>query len=171
MTFTTLSAAGAKLRASEWSNGITELRPLSIQKGSDEIVSNSSTLQDDDELLLAVAASLSYQFFVDITMQAGTTADFKWALTFPTGATLTFVGPGWDTSLAFVPSGSGSYTSGSAITSGGAGIGSNRGIILRGTLNTGANAGNLRFQWAQNTPTVENTVVKAGSWMIARRLT
>lgn len=164
-TYTSVPAAGAKLRASVLSSLVTEVRPIDVLKGSDETVSNSSTLQNDDELLLSVAASTFYRFFIDITFQAGTTADFKWAITFPTGATATFVGAGWDTAQAFVPSGSGSYTSGSAITYGGNGIGSNRGIILRGTLSTGANAGTLQFQWAQNTPTVENTVVKAGSYM------
>lgn len=170
MTFTSVPAAGAKLRASVLSSLVTELRPTSVLKGIDEIVSNSTTLQNDDELLLSVASGPSYRWMLDVTYQAGTAADFKWALTFPTGATATFVGAGWDTALAFVPSGSGAYTSGSAITYGGAGIGSNRGLVLRGTLTTGANAGTLQFQWAQNAATVENTVVKAGSGLFLWRL-
>jgi hypothetical protein len=172
MTFTAVPAAGAKLRASVLSSLVTEIRPSSIIKGSDEIVSNSATLQDDDELVLAVAANTSYRWFADITFGAGTVADYRWGFTFPTGATLSFVGAGWDAALAFLPSGNGgTYVSGTAIVYGGAGVATLRGLILRGTLVTGANAGNWRYQWAQNTPTVENTVTKAGSALFLSRLT
>lgn len=171
MAWTSTGAAGAKLRAANLTAALTELRPVSVVKGVDEIVSNSTTLQDDDELLVPVAASFSGYWSIGITFGAGTTADLKFAFTFPTGATLTFVGPAWDTSLAFVPFGnSGTYTSGAALTYGGAGVGLFRGIDLRGRISTGANAGNLRLQWCQNTATVENTVVKANSWLeVAQR--
>ena len=171
MAWTSTGAAGAKLRAGTLSSAFTEVRPVSIVKGLDEIVSNSTTLQDDDELLVAVAASFSGYWSIGITFGAGTTADLKFALTFPTGATLTFVGPAWDVSLVFLPFGnSGTYTSGAALTYGGAGVGTFRGIDLRGRISTGANAGNLRLQWCQNSAVVENTVVKAGSWMeVAQR--
>ena len=171
MAWTSTGAAGAKLRAANLTTALTELRPVSIFKGSDEIVSNSTAMQDDDELVLSVAANTSYRWFADISYGAGTVADYKWGFTFPTGATLTFVGAGWDAALAFLPSGNGgTYVSGTGIVYGGAGVGTLRGVILRGTLVTGANAGNLRYQWAQNTLTVENTVTKAGSYMeIAKR--
>ena len=171
MTWTTVPSAGAKLRASILSSIVTELRPVTVVKSIDETVSNSATLQDDDELLLSVAANVTYRWSIGIAFGAGTAADYKFALTFPTAATLTFVGPAWDTALAFLPFGnSGTYTSGAALTYGGAGVGTFRGIDLRGTLTVGANAGTLRYQWAQAAATVENTVTKAGSWMeIAQR--
>src|SRR6185503_11810362 len=121
MSWTSIPAAGAKLRGSVLSSLVTELRPVTVVKGSDEIVSNSATLQDDDELLLAVAANVTYRWSIGVAFGAGTAADFKFAFTFPTGATLTFVGPAWDTALAFLPFGnSGTYTSGAALTYGGA---------------------------------------------------
>ena len=164
MAWTTLPGV-ERLRASILSAAITELRPISVVKTIDEIVSNSSTLQDDDELVLAAEANATYQWAIGVAFGAGTTADYKFAWTFPVGATLTFFGPAWDTSLAFLPFGNaGTYTSGAALTYGGAGVGSFRGVDLRGRLVMGPTAGNFQYQWAQATPTVENTVTKAGSY-------
>jgi hypothetical protein len=171
MAWTSTGAAGAKLRAADLTTAFVEVRPTSILKGADEIVSNSTTLQDDDELVLAVAANTTYRWFADINYGAGAAADYKWGFTFPAAATLTFVGAGWDAALAFLPSGNGgTYASGTGIVYGGAGVATIRGLILRGTLVTGANAGNWRYQWAQNTPTVENTVTKAGSLLTLQKL-
>jgi len=159
-----------RLKASILSALITELRPTCVIKSADETVSNSSTLQDDDELVLAAAANTTYRWEIGVAFGAGTTADYKFAFTFPAGATLTFFGPAWDTSLAFLPFGNaGTYTSGAALTYGGAGVGTFRGVDLRGTLTMGSTAGNFAYQWAQATPTVENTVTKAGSCLEIRK--
>lgn len=159
-----------KIRAAELNDEFRRLRPLWVIKPADQILSNSAALQNDTDLVLPTEANLTYRWELDISYGAGTVADFKWAFTFPSGSILTFVGPIWDASLAFLPAGSGSTASGAAIIHGGAGVGTFRGVILRGTLAVGSTAGDFQWQWAQNTATVENTVVKAGSVLLARQL-
>lgn len=61
---------------------------VTIRKTSDETVNNSTTLQNDDALLLAMAANETWFFTVYITNNTSTTANIKFAFTVPTGATL-----------------------------------------------------------------------------------
>ncbi len=171
MALTTIPSAGAKLRASVLRSLITELRPVYARKTADETLSNSTVLQDDDELFVSVDASTTYEWELTLIYEAGTTADYKWALTFPTGSTCSWANNEPDTGLAYLPLGFSSYTSGAATGLGGAGIGSGRGMIVSGNLVVGVTAGTFKYQWAQNTATVENTKTSAGSLLVLRRLT
>src|SRR5262245_12791739 len=59
---------------------------LIARKTSDETVNNSTTLQNDDNLLLAVTANEIWQFKLCILYNSSTAADFKMAFTFPSGS-------------------------------------------------------------------------------------
>lgn len=170
MTFTTLPTAGAKLRASTLSALVTELRPISVRKASDQTQSATIVLLNDTELFVSVEANLTYAFQLDLIYEAGTAADYRWAFTFPTGAAVSWGEHSFDSGLAYLPVGSSSYTSGNATGLGGAGIGTQRTLMVNGTIVVGASAGTLRYQWAQLVSTVENTKTAAGSTLVLRRL-
>ena len=88
MAFTTIPGAGARLDASTLYALINELRPLFVRKTSDETVNNSTTLQNDDQLALAVEANATYWLSMRLIMSSGTTPDFKMLFTFPSGLTM-----------------------------------------------------------------------------------
>jgi len=170
VTFTTIPGAGQSIPGSTLYSLITELRPLYIRKTLDETLSNSTTLQDDDELFLSFDTQV-YDFEAVVYYGAGTGADFKIAWTFPS-ATLDYHVSGLDNSASPVAGQVVSLgeASGTSKSYGGLGVSSIRFAWFRGTLNV-ASAGTLRCQWAQNSAVVENTVVKAGSWIRLRQLT
>ena len=174
MALTDIPAAGAKLRASVLSSLILEVRDLNVTKGGDESISNQ-TLQNDDALLLAVAASSEYRGLLSAYYTGGNAAgDIQFAFTFPAGATCHFGGAGLHNSLA---SGSSadvemvarlSATSGTTNIPYGASTSANTAIIPI-LLTTGANAGTLQLQWAQQATNATATVLKAGSYMWLRK--
>jgi len=133
-----------------------------VRKSSDQTVTSSTTLVNDSQLLFAVAANETYIFQAWLyTFAADGTPDIKVTFTGPAGSTvfwsssqvifnaggtttLTVVAPGATTADLFVDS-------------------NLRAIQLYGTILNGGTAGNLQFQFAQNTSSANGTSVKAGS--------
>jgi hypothetical protein len=134
----------------------------SVRKSSDQTVTSSTTLVNDSQLKFAVAASETYIFQAWLyTYAADGTPDIKVTFTGPAGSTvlwsssqvifnaggsttLTVVAPGATTADLFVDS-------------------NLRAIQLYGTILNSSTAGDLQFQWAQNTSSANGTSVKAGS--------
>jgi hypothetical protein len=144
--------------------------PKIVRKSANETVNNSAALQDDDELLLALAANEVWEFEALVDYDSGTTPDFKVAFTVPVGATLRWASPGCS-------DGSGTIYGGSQVTSSGgtrAFIGTGVGTLilarLVGKVINGANAGNLQLQWAQSTAAGSDTTVHANSTLKCWRL-
>lgn len=163
MSFTTIPAAGAKLRGSILSSLITELRPISVRKSADETVNNSTTLQADDELLLPVEANATYWLYLRLIMSSGTTPDFKMLFTFPTGLLMTLhnVEPTPTISVPY------DQTTTAAVS----GTGADATIQVEGLVRVASTAGTLALTWAQNTLNASNTIVRANSTMrLAPRL-
>lgn len=135
-------------------------------KATDETVNNSATLQNDDELLLTVVANAKYRVDMHVIWNSNSTADWKWAWTTPTGLSGFFTATGF-------PAGSATLYTGALPWSG---TGSNEGqgadvyTKFSGILITGANAGTLQFQWAQNTANASNTIVRAASFLSLLRM-
>lgn len=163
MAFTALPAAGAKLRAATLSSLISEIRPITARKTVDETVNNSAVLQDDDELFVALAASTTYRIALDLVWNSGTTPDFKYDWTVPSGATGLYT--------VTATSGAALFLGSLAFASGGNLDGSGSDLFSRfeGELVT-TNAGTLRLRWAQVAATVSNTVVRAGSLLVATKV-
>ena len=134
----------------------------SVRKSSDQTVTSSTTLVNDSQLKFAVAANETYIFQAWLyTYAADGTPDIKVTFTGPSGSTvfwsssqvifnaggattLTVVSPGATTADLFVDA-------------------NLRAIQLYGTILNGATAGDLQFQFAQNTSSANGTSVKAGS--------
>jgi hypothetical protein len=166
MALTTIPAAGAKLRASVLSSLITEVRPLYARKTANETVNNSATLQNDDELFLAVEASAVYELNLRGQYNSNATADFKYGFTFPSGTTMqytqTVIGVGLTTLNI--------YEQDQTSTPNLEGQAAVKGMLVTGLVIVSSTAGTLQFQWAQATANASNTVVSAGSVMRLNRI-
>lgn len=138
-----------------------------VVKSVDESVNNSAVLQNDDELFFPMDANSIYEFSYYLKTTSPTAApDGQLAFTGPAGAIASIM------STLITAAGAGGV---SGLTLGNAtnfriDAAANYGLICGRGLVTTTNAGNLQLQWAQNTPTVENTSVQAGSFIHWRKI-
>lgn len=138
-----------------------------VRKTSDETMNNDNTLQDDDDLKIAMAANEVWYFEAMLTHIAASsgTPDIKIAFTVPSGATLIWSGIGLGVSgAANVET---EIVSGTAAAFGGGG--DSHTIQVKGIVIMSTTAGDLQLQWAQNTATAEDTDMKAGSWLLGAK--
>jgi hypothetical protein len=136
----------------------------SITKLTDQVAnSNSTALQNDNTLYFSMAASTTYVFDAWIPVNASNaTADFKWGITVPTGTTFNVSGTSNAGICGVVSSGSScAYTTTNPVT---------MMVKLTGVATTGTTAGNLQFQFAQNTATTGAfPVIKKGAILSWRK--
>jgi len=155
-------AVNSGATAPEWVTTTAGATVKTVRKSSDQTVTSSTTLVNDSQLKFAVAASETYIFQAWLyTYAADGTPDIKVTFTGPAGSTvlwsssqvifnaggattLTVVSPGATTADLFVDA-------------------NLRAIQLYGTILNGGTAGDLQFQFAQNTSSANGTSVKAGS--------
>jgi hypothetical protein len=170
MSFTTLLAAGAKLRASVLAALITEVRPVFARKPADEQITNN-TLQNDDHLALAVAANTVYALSGWLVVNSTSEApDFKVAFTFPTDAVISYSARGLiasasgTTAAAIETVAKMDQTSPSASIASGV-VNDTHSIRIDGLLVVGSTAGTLQLQWAQANTNATATTVKKNSWI------
>lgn len=133
-----------------------------IYKTATETVNNSTTLQNDNELILPVLANEVWVFKLSVLYRSATTPDIKFGWTVPAGTTMSWALN--DTAQAvFDESGAGQVAgAGSSTTS----IAGN----VNGIIFVGSTAGNVNLQWAQNVLEVSDTKVLLGSNIIATKL-
>lgn len=139
-----------------------------VRKTADETVNNSATLQNDDVLLLAMAANETWYFTVSLAYLGNTTSDFQWAFTVPTGATLR-----WGCSPV-KQNISGLMVQCDSVTGSGTGDTvqadtTHMQLTVHGVVVNGGTAGNLQLQWAQATATVVDTIVRVNSYLEAHK--
>jgi hypothetical protein len=156
--------------------GLRQAYGIRATKTTDETVTSSTTLQNDDELSVAVAANTTYKVKFWLTVFGAAAGDIKVALTFPTGSTCkTFGGLGMYNGSAAAATnadveahgyGSTSTSPTSSITFG---VPDTNGIVLtcEATIAVGPTAGAITVQWAQGTSSGTGTTVKAGSYLHA----
>ena len=148
-----------KANASDFLGGGAGLTFARIIKIADETVNNSSTIQDDDELFAALNANKVYHMMIMICWNSGTTPDFKYQISIPSGATADRSDGTWnqissvaqDWTAIQAPGGQGSTVLWTE---------------THGRIETGGTAGNVTFQWAQNVANASDTKVRIGSMML-----
>jgi len=133
-----------------------------VRKSADQSVTSSTTLVNDTHLKFAVAANETYIFQLWLfTYAADGTPDIKVTCAGPSGSTVL-----WSSSQVIFNAAA-ATTLTSVNTSGVSADlfvdANNRAIQLYGTIANGATAGDLQFQWAQNTSSANSTTIKAGS--------
>lgn len=130
-------------------------------KTADETVTSSTALQDDNDLFFPIAADESWVFRFTLQAQSGTTPDFRFGVSAPTGATckVGVIDPEGAVSNANV--GCGAQIT--AIP----GNATNDVYEVVGSVDNGSNAGNVTLRWAQNVSSTQQTIVRAGSTLFA----
>jgi hypothetical protein len=147
----------------------------SIVKSADETVTSSTTLQNDDELVFALAASAVYKIDGAISVAGATAGDIKTAFTVPTSATgnVEFIGAtvaasgsdNWSRALNIVD-----FVTPDFGTFGTLGVATFQPVLIKGAIFTAGSSGNLTFQWAQNASSGTATTVGKGSWITVTRI-
>lgn len=147
-----------------------------VTKPSDQIVNNSNTLVNDSALLFPIEANEVW--FVDawlLILGSSANADWLMAFTGPAGCTATvgFDGLGNDVNGGYVQrstanSSNGGLALGGSVSFAGGTVATWAHLI--GRFVNSSTAGNVTFQWAQNTATAENNTVKAGSFLRLQRI-
>lgn len=140
------------------------------RKTADESVTSSTTLQNDDTLLLPVRASSVFRFTALVAYTGNTTGDIKFAFTFPSGAACYWAGKGPSTAddgygTVGASKHAASFAESSGTSTSFAGSTSTLAVLIEGILITGSTPGTLTLQWAQNTSNGTATTVKAGSFL------
>lgn len=170
-TFTTVLDAGDKVSASTLAALITELRPrIAVVSTDQTLTTSSTTLQNITDLVLSVAANTEYEgcAVVAAVNASGTTEDVKYGFTFPAGATLRYwpIGPAVGITAA---QGDGDFLTHddgtTAAPFGAIGGGVRTHALFRLRLTTGANAGSLQMQAAQNVSGANAISIRLASYM------
>lgn len=169
--------AGQRALASQLVALETFATPLYTLKTLDETVTNSGTLQNDNELVLSVTANAVYDVTATIFYEAPTAQDIRVSFTWPAGATFPWGLTGLDVGTAGTagnvrPVAFSNPSSGvDSFHVGGAGAGNILLVYIKGTLTVSSTSGLLQFQWSQSSAApATNTIVKAGSTMTAYRI-
>lgn len=141
-----------------------------VTKASDESVTSSTTLQDDNELQYTVVAGASYYFSLELAHNGASTGDFKWAFALSTGSFTR----GWRKVIGYyntttVTAAEGLVNDMTTAVTAGASATENLVQNISGFFIPSANA-TLKLQWAQNTSDGTATIVKAGSRLLIRRV-
>lgn len=148
-----------------WVGGGPVWYPSNKTKTADEIVNNSTTLQNDDHLAWAIGINECWYFdwLLYFTIGSGD-PNIKMAFTVPAGAS-GFLRCHVDES----PDGVGTTTtvdvqSATITTTFNLGAaGTLTSVHLKGFVINGANAGTIQLQWAQNSAVASNLTLKLGS--------
>lgn len=142
-----------------------DLHSVSVRKAADEVKTTDTTLADDGALVVAVEANNNYIIEGMVFHTAGdATPDIKIAFTVPTAGTLIIGTAVWLEAVGSTVVDAFKHTvSGTSHTWGL--TAAQYLLMISGTVTIGANAGNVAFQWAQNTSDAQHTTVELGSWL------
>ncbi|MEX0877855.1 MAG: hypothetical protein WDZ40_03275, partial [Candidatus Spechtbacterales bacterium] len=144
--------------------------PTIVRKTVDESLTNSATVQNDDELTFAIGANETYFVtFVLFYISDHTDGDLRVTLAVPSGATLKFGGVGISDDAATNSKFDGNWAVGTTMFFGGIGAGSRVPAILNAVIVNGGTAGNVTLQWAQRLADADATTVEANSYLIAHK--
>ena len=141
---------------------------ITAVKTADESLASDATLNNDADLVIAVAANSRYSFELYIVAEsASALPEIDIAFTGPAGSTVRYsmwsinedgaalddhADAGGTELLVDLPA---------ALAAG---------IHVLGTIVVAGTAGNLQFQWAQNVSNATAVIVREGGWLIAHKL-
>jgi hypothetical protein len=141
------------------------------RKTATETVTSSTTLQDDNDLTVSVAANSTYEVTGLIRYTALQAADIKFKFVGPASATMhaavhrLSLGAAAETDDAIEYLDINDETS-----SGGLGATVDSAIRITGLLVVAGTAGSFKLQWSQDTSSGTGTEVRAGSYVCLRRV-
>jgi hypothetical protein len=144
--------------------------PLVAYKTANESVTSSTTLQNDDELFVSLAATAVYTLDMFILFDGSSTGDIKWKFTFPAGVTFNLIDLHESTPTVNNNANMAIFNQTETHALGCNGAGTFLPIFHTGIVTTTGTAGTLQLQWAQNTSNATATRVIAGSYMRLQRV-
>lgn len=138
-----------------------------VIKSTSEIVNNSIVPQNDNELVIPVLANSKYHIFLHlVTISVGNVPDISISFAIPAGAT-------WLAMYQFLNA-AGAFTTAANQTGSTLGIWAQAGVenlVCDASLYLiTTNAGNFQLLWAQAVAAIENTEMRAGSYLYWRKL-
>lgn len=140
-------------------SGVPGLGATVVLKASDEGVTSSTVLQDDNHLVFAGVANKMYMVKLFLLLNdPNTDADFKFNWGLPAGAT-------FDGKRIKVEADGNDDISEAADWIEDVIDGNDKCVIIVGVIKIGGNAGNCTLKWAQNASRGSATYVKAGSYL------
>ncbi len=136
-----------------------------LRKTADETVNNSTTMQDDNHLVLPVLANEIWHFkLLLITQQADAGADWKIGFTYPSGTTMFWGTISWEWVVAKA------LNIESTVVTVAHALTTITGLSYEGIIIVSSTAGSITLQWAQSAAVAANNTIKANSCMICTRL-
>lgn len=151
------------------------VQQFSIIKSVDETIISSTVTQADNELVAPVLANTQYLVECLVFYDFVQAADIKIGFSAPAGSTFDWVSNGLvsaatgtvgDVVKRYRALADVEVCGGPAAASGTSAV-----LPIEGRLVTGGTAGNLTFNWAQNTSTATTCTVSANSVLMLQRLT
>ena len=131
---------------------------IAIFKASDESVTSSTALQDDDDFSFAIGANEQWIGSFMLIITSSNSGGFKMDFTVPSGATGSMRG---GTNPVFAPTAIGTPAGGTNAISSAA--------DFTFIINNGSTAGTVQLRWSQFTSNATATVIKAGTVLQAIR--
>lgn len=139
-------------------------------KASDQSVTTSTTLANDDDLAVGLGGGGVYELdMIVFATAASNTPDMKFTFTMPSASSQLLVAVTANTGAVTTQDSWASDTIGDIRTAEPLTTGTHA-IRIHGYIVNGSDDGNLHFQWAQNTSSADFTKVLAGSYMSLRRV-
>lgn len=137
-----------------------------IVKPTDQQVTSSTALQNDNDLFLPVLANATYliDFYINYSGGATGASDLLMQWSVPAGATMRY-GADFQSSAGLTVVTGATYTAGTGITAGTNGTSNLMSVRGRGSLIVSTTAGNLQHRWAQVTSSATPTTVRAQSYL------
>lgn len=132
------------------------LKPL------EECVVSSTTLQNDDELLIPVGANELWNFTCAILFDAHSNPDIDFSFSGPASSVISF---------AVMGAAGNNLEEGDEWFVNGIGLDVQMMVVLSGTIKTAGTPGNLQLKWAQNVTFATPVCVHAGSMLIGHNAT
>jgi hypothetical protein len=169
----TVDADGRITSAASGSGGTIGGGPTVTRKASDETVSNSTALQDDDDLVLAIGAGETWQAEWVLFTNAATSVDMKVALNVPTSATGRWGVTALDVGAASFPTASATIRSSSDLSDTGVisvSGGTDGMIVIKAMVVNSTNAGSVKLRWCCNNAIGLSAIVRANSFLVAHRV-
>lgn len=156
----------------EWQQFLEFLVPLYVRKTSDEVRGSDTTLSNDDDLYLYVKANAVYMVRVFLLINGDSAADMRLQWSAPAGASFTWTLASSNNGMSsqFDLRDWGGYDLTTQPGPGTIGTGSNVAYRPHGLLRTGTVGGVFRLTWAQFASSATFTTVKAGSFIVAHRI-